>query len=403
MNRVRKPSCVRVFSMLSLSVVTIVGLLGCPAPNGMTPIVVCLPLSGNITTDTTLAAGCYDVTDDIVIENGATLTITPGTTMNFDADTKLQIESEGILDAAGTADNPILMTGMQQMRGFWNGVYFRDSTLADNRMDYVTVEYGGGRDFSAGAQGNVALQDFSSSTAVRATITNCTLRESSSYGFYFDAASQVDNFTNNTVTANTMGTGYIFASVTGIIDATGQYTGNDIDAILVEGNTMATPQTLQAIDVDFLIMDRFIVESALTVNPGVQVVFQQSASLEVRSDGSLIAIGTLADPIIFTGEQAIPGFWAGIYLRDSASFDNQLDYVTVEYGGGANFTAGAQGNLMLEDFGTPNEVRIDVTNSIIRSSSTYGIWLDKEAFVNDDIDTANTFSDNALGDVLREP
>lgn len=44
-------------------------------------------------------------------------------------------------------------------------------------------------------------------------------------------------------------------------------------------------------------------------------------------------------------------------------------------------------------------VTIDVSNCILRHSARHGIHLDFYADYNDDIESANTFSNNASGDV----
>lgn len=381
-------------------------MLGCPSTpvGGGGPLPgTCTDLSGTISTDTTLSDTCYDVTADVTVDNNATLTIAAGTTLTFTIDTRLQINDDGTLIAVGTATDPITLTGAQQIRGFWNGIYFRDTISFNTVLDYVTVEYGGGVDFFVGAQGNVVLQGFSSATPVRANITHCILRESSPYGFYFDGEAEVPDFSNNTVTANTLGAGYVSAATVGILDTSGSYTGNDVDAVFIDGATMDTAQTIAAIDVDYQLMDRFIIEAALTVEAGTRLVFQLDATVEVRDTGSLTAVGTMADPIVFTGLQQTPGYWGGIYFRDSNFVENQFDYCTVEYAGSWDFAFGAMGNIVARDFGTNDTVRINVTNSTIQHSSSYGIWVGNKAVFNADIQTINTYANNATADFFQDP
>ncbi len=95
---------------------------------------------GNITVDTILAPenGPYQVTGDLTVDVGATLTILPGTTVFFDTGVSLTIN--GRLLAEGTADDLIRFTRLPG-GGDWNGLQFAD-TMQDNRIAYAVLEYG---------------------------------------------------------------------------------------------------------------------------------------------------------------------------------------------------------------------------------------------------------------------
>jgi len=99
-------------------------------------------------------------------------------------------------------------------------------------------------------------------------------------------------------------------------------------------------------------------------------------------------------PIVFTGAEATPEYLDGLRFYESKSPQNRLEYVAIEYGGGY-----WNANLHL-DGSSSSPVQLDVSNSTIRGSASWGIYLD-EAIVNDDIETANTFAGNALGDIGR--
>ncbi len=75
----------------------------------------------------------------------------------------------------------------------------------------------------------------------------------------------------------------------------------------------------------------------LTVDPGVQVFFDQYAGLAIA--GTLTAVGTATQPITFTATTQDPGWWDGISIAgtDAAHLNtgSSLDYVTISYGGGS--------------------------------------------------------------------
>ena len=53
----------------------------------------------------------------------------------------------------------------------------------------------------------------------------------------------------------------------------------------------------------------------LTVEPGVQVIFDQYDSLDVQ--GTLSAAGTATQPITFTASSQTPGWWSGVQIESS--------------------------------------------------------------------------------------
>jgi hypothetical protein len=74
--------------------------------------------------------------------------------------------------------------------------------------------------------------------------------------------------------------------------------------------------------------------ATLTVDPGVQVRFDQNARMRVN--GGLSAIGTVTEPITFTGTTMQSGWWGGISFEGSPSNPLKgsiMDHVVVEYGG----------------------------------------------------------------------
>lgn len=83
-------------------------------------------MTGNITADKTLTA---DVTwylrGDVIVKEGATLTIEPGTTIIADAEviTYLLVEQGAQIIANGTADKPIVFTSDVKESGAWGGLH----------------------------------------------------------------------------------------------------------------------------------------------------------------------------------------------------------------------------------------------------------------------------------------
>jgi hypothetical protein len=152
-------------------------------------------LTGNITQDTVLNNDtAYLLSGTVFVQEGATLTIEPGTVIlgAFDPLGTLVVAQGGLIDAVGTAASPIIMTSDQaqeaQGRGQWGGLILNgrapinigvgegeggtgtyggeDPEDNSGRLSYVRVEFAG-REFSPDNELNgIAFQGVGSATQV---------------------------------------------------------------------------------------------------------------------------------------------------------------------------------------------------------------------------------------------
>lgn len=100
----------------------------------------------------------------------------------------------------------------------------------------------------------------------------------------------------------------------------------------INQNTVLANVFTDPAEADYRVTGSVGVNAQLTIQPGVKIEFASGASLDVGSAGSLVAVGTQSDSIVFSGEQATPGFWDGLYIN-SNNPANELTYCVVEYGG----------------------------------------------------------------------
>ena len=363
--------------------ITITAKSNVAASNGCTQYT---EISGVITTDTTYN-GCYKVIGDISVNNNALLTIEQGSTLVFQESTTLRVNREGALKAVGTINKPILFTGEQETAGFWEGLRFSYSNNVKNQLEYVTVEYGGGNGYA-----NLLL-DASSGNPCRIKVSNSTLQHSSKDGFWFDEGSIVSSFNNVISTKNSQSAGTLYASTLDGLDASSKFTGNSKDYITLKRSILSKDTTWKKLDVPVLAAGDISINKSLEMEAGSRFVFNAGTTFTVHSAGSLTAKGTKGNPILFTGEQKTAGFWQGLRFSYSNNVKNQLEYVTVEYGGGNGYA-----NLLL-DASPGNLCRIKVNSSIFQHGSKYGIWLDNGSITNNDIITSNSLIDNASGTI----
>lgn len=134
-----------------------------------------------ISTDTRFTADKpYLIFDTLRVAPGATLTIEPGARLYYHTDAALKVE--GTLDARGTAERPIEMTGdrtgyvaaeipYELMSGQWGGIYF-GSTSRDNRMAYCSIR---------NSADGITLSAIDSGSDPALEMVNCQVRNTTNY------------------------------------------------------------------------------------------------------------------------------------------------------------------------------------------------------------------------------
>lgn len=83
---------------------------------------------------------------------GGLLTIQPGVKIEFAQESKLKIGETGGLKAVGTAEEPIIFSGISKVPKGWKGIYLH-SKHAENEIAFAEIEYSG----IGSPQGNVWL------------------------------------------------------------------------------------------------------------------------------------------------------------------------------------------------------------------------------------------------------
>lgn len=86
--------------------------------------------------------------------------------------------------------------------------------------------------------------------------------------------------------------------------------------------------------VDYLVPDGCLlnIDQDWVIDPGVVIAFGSDAGVRVVDGGSLQAIGTAAEPIVFQGNTPVAGAWQGVKMR-SNNLLNELTHVTIEHAG----------------------------------------------------------------------
>jgi len=130
----------------------------------------------------------------------------------------------------------------------------------------------------------------------------------------------------------------------------------------------------------------------LTIQPGVTVEFDNNNNNKLNVIGNLVAVGTQALPILFTGVVQSPNSWGGLNLNGSVATpaSASLDFVTVEYA-----AIGASAGEIFSD-----HANLTMDHSTVRNSAGNGLLTTGSTQINV---RNTTFSGNAQNAVFLSP
>lgn len=147
---------------------------------------------------------------------------------------------------------------------------------------------------------------------------------------------------------------------------------------------------------DYVVTKEIAVNAKLTVRPGVVVHFEEAAGLKVN--GVIDAKGESQNRVVFTGKEAVRGYWKGI-LINSNSNENNLENVLISFGGGTEFSEfpGVKANLIMANSTQPTRLRL--LNSSMQSSKSYGIYLGPNSKFNQFENNSFSYNEGAAAHV----
>ncbi len=341
---------------------------------------------------------CPDYLVTRFVQVGATLTVQPGTHVQFASAAGLWVYESGggAIHAVGTADAPIVFDGADPTPGSWKTLQFSTAN-PNNELTHVVVD-GGGQPLTAIPGGSIVV-----SNGGRLKITHSVLRNGAKYAIEVtDGTSEtaLHDFADNSYQGNGAAPLDVPAATLGGLDGASDYnpvaTPNAQAYIHVRrGFLTSTDATFPATNVPYRFVDRLEVQSThvVTIEPGAVLEFAgSSAYIDVQDGSQLVAQGTAAAPIAFRGVSAGQGTWGGLrFLNAGAS---TLDHASVS-GGGSD----GRGNIVLQ--GTSGTLTL--TNSTVADSGGFGVYV----YAGNATDPAdptsvaanNTFDNNLSGDV----
>ncbi len=304
----------------------------------------------------------------------AQLTIKPDVKIVFEANAGLSISTSGSLISKGTSEKNIVFTGVQETSGFWKGIVI-DSNDPDNQLEFTTIEYGG----SSGFVGPSKLSNILINGAGKLKMSNCTSRESAGYGIFINSLeSELVNFKNNILTKNNAP---VMASIHhySYFDEESNYSGNVNNYIdSYRGSEHVSKNaSWQALNVPYRLSDGIeSIQSDINILAGATFISQSNGGILIKEEGSLSAEGSEGRPIIFSGEEDVPGYWKGLSFLSNTT-KNKLAFVKISNGGSDGFDAHhIKSNINVQGSG-----RLSITNCFSTNSAEFGLSVYNEESV----------------------
>ncbi|HEQ60333.1 MAG TPA: right-handed parallel beta-helix repeat-containing protein, partial [Firmicutes bacterium] len=292
-----------------------------------------IEVSGTIASDTTWGPDLtYKVTGDLTVTAGVTLTILSGCSVEFSSESSDLIVN-GRLDVQGSAASPVTFrefTGTPR----WGGIYINATgTAGDSSLNYAVLENGGSNYFSATADSMLWIKDASP------TLQHCTFQ-----GSHYDAVhlEHSEATISDCLFANN-GDDAVEMDLNSSPHWSGNSaSGNALDGIRVLYGNLRKNRIWRVSALPYVLEPDITIDASyeLTIEPGTMIQGHSSAA-DLIVQGTLTALGTEAQPIVFTSlADSDATVWGGIYFGPSAG-GSRLEYCEVRYGGSNYFSSTA--------------------------------------------------------------
>ena len=298
-----------------------------------------------------------DFEDHIVIDEGATF--------EFGPDAGIKVRNGAVIEAVGTADNKIVFTGTSKAPGAWRGIFVSSSSV-DNIMEHVNISYGGSSDIATYFdKTNLGIDK------AKITLRKVSITDSDGYGIQTRRSGSEFPLESSYFENNASYDMRIHPTQMSFIDSQTNFNGGEVEVYRGDTEPSGSVTWSNLNNGAFYLTGSVTIDNEVTVQAGALFEMGTDVKLIVArgtEPGVFKAIGTAADPITFTGRSKAKGAWGGI-LVSSASVENEMDHVKIEYGGGTDLaTYMSAGNL-----GIYHEAFLKLSNASIENSANYGI------------------------------
>lgn len=316
------------------------------------------------------------VTETLVVEFGTVIEVAPGVQVSADG---------GKIVLKGTAADPVVLRAADPAMP-WAGLRFF-GTEDMSQLDFARIEDAGAESVVGSAAVLVGAESFGPGWV---SIRDCVIDGSAGYGLSATLGT-LDAFERSAINDTTI-PAQLSVDTVGMLGAETDFSGNAEEVVELVGliQPNAEPKAWNPLAVPYRIGDAVSIGGPNTLEAGVRVQMLGEAATLSTAGGSIIALGTSDAPIEITSADGSP--WNSVFL---SSADNRFEFVHFVGGSGASNLFDQAGMVTLD---ANTESTVEIRDCVFEGSAGWGIWLGNDGY-NDDIDTANMFVDNALGDV----
>lgn len=325
---------------------------------------VCSDFDGDLELKNSSAAVDYIINCNASIKSK--ITIEPGTVIAFGPDAALHFTT-GTIKAVGTDDEPIIFRGEEQVSGYWKGIMI-SSNSNDNQLSHAIIRHAGSSHITYNSINSLRLEDG------RVSISDLTVEEGDGVGIRVSDKIKLGNFSRIRVKSHADFPLAISTSQLGDIDGeNSDFSGNEKDMVQLFIEEANRQMTVKKINIPYYIDRLWNIAAEVDFNAGTKFVFSNSASILVKSNGSLAMNGQSSDPIELRGEIDEPGSWNGVYYDDSNSSKNVIKNVSIT-GAGRKYIVCCGDGSSLTAKGT-----ISLDNVTVKNGSGRGITFGNNA------------------------
>ncbi len=343
--------------------------------------------SGNIGSMTFYNYGYpYEILNSLYTHSWATITIEPGTEMQFRD--YVQFRISGALIAEGTQANPITFDTTPLNTENWYGVLFYAGSTRGSLINCSFNNGGVQNPDNGSVQDMIYLSDVDSLYISDVTITNSEGR-----GIYSYQSDNGDILVLNNVTIdNCVNEGfrvdgsYLQTDITNIqisncnaypVRATGNavkginsisLSSNSQQRILLHRNAYVTNNVIRNFGYPYEFDTNYFEYGSTTIEPGVTILLRDDRQFSINSQ--IFAQGTSDNHITFDRPNSSEDNWFSIVLR-SSSYNAIFEYCDFNYGGGVNSSNGS----ITPTISVSECENLEINNCTISNSDGYGLGV----------------------------
>lgn len=306
-----------------------------------------------------------------------TLTIEPGTTIQFNDGASLSILETGVIKANGTAQNQIRFTNNGGIAPSWAGIFIYTDGVG-NSISHCIIEKAGAvtsQGFLNEVKGALIIEE------AKINFTNNQIINSGDAGIVILNEGEFTTFTNNTIRGSVNFPMVVDAEQLGIIDFNANtFANNGKEYIEINSpqrveNYIEKPINIIKTPIPYFVSKKTFFYRTTEIMAGTEFVFAENTALIFNAENTPFRIlGTATNHVVMKGLKAQSGYWGGVLIETKGD-KYQFDYLDISDGGALDHGYGAlKGNIKLAGYGV---ILLTMNNCTSTRSGNCDVVLDE--------------------------